>query len=188
LSLPLVATRIPRRSLVSSKSPGVAGTKALALSDLWLERRILRFRSLFPFPLLQRPRREQRPPQGEWKFLAAWWSAPRYQVASTQSSTRMQMTKFEAVGVLEKAPHPPSKKSAARLTIPAQGYSGKCKDEVRGESAMRNLFRNRVRGCDRSKPALDLDDQRVPAQPVDQRLLEVYSQEFEIRTFSWTLI
>jgi hypothetical protein len=30
------------------------------------------------------------------------------------------MTEFEAVGVLEKASHPPSEKSAARATIPAQ--------------------------------------------------------------------
>src|SRR5256884_6664513 len=59
LVLPLAATRVPRRSLVSSKSPGVAGTKASTFSDLWLERRTLRFRSLFPFLLLQRSHREQ---------------------------------------------------------------------------------------------------------------------------------
>ena len=64
------------------------------------------------------------------------------------------MTEFEAVGVLEKAPHPPSQKSATRPTIPAQRHSGKRKDEVRGEwSVLRGLSRNRIRGCDRSKPA-----------------------------------
>src|SRR2546425_13348556 len=50
------------------------------------------------------------------------------------------MTEFEAVGVLEKASHPPSEKSAARATIPAQTGSGKRKDEVLGDlSPIRNL-------------------------------------------------
>src|SRR5712691_1169827 len=40
------------------------------------------------------------------------------------------MTGFEAVGVLEKASHPPSEKSAARGTIPAQTGSGKRKDAI----------------------------------------------------------
>src|SRR6266704_2514179 len=43
------------------------------------------------------------------------------------------MTEFEAVGVLEKASHPPSEKSPARGTIPAQTGSGKRKDEVLGD-------------------------------------------------------
>src|SRR6266513_652677 len=62
---PLAATRILRSLLVPSKSPGVAGTKAPTLSDLWLGRRILRCPSLFPFPFLQRSHHEQRPPQRE---------------------------------------------------------------------------------------------------------------------------
>jgi hypothetical protein len=50
------------------------------------------------------------------------------------------MTEFEAVGVLEKASHPPSEKSPARGTIPAQTVSGKRKDEVLGDfSATRKL-------------------------------------------------
>src|SRR5712664_3893741 len=62
--------------------PGAAGTKAPTLSDLWLERRILRFRSLFPFPFLQRPHREQRPPQGEERALVVWLSARPCRVGS----------------------------------------------------------------------------------------------------------
>src|SRR6266850_909043 len=119
---PLAAKGIPRSSLVCSRLPGVAGTNAPALSDLWLGRRILRFRSLFPFPFLQRSHREQQPLQGEERPLAAWLSAPPYQVGSAPrgSSTRKQMTEFEAIGVLQKASHPPSEKSAIRSTIPAQ--------------------------------------------------------------------
>src|SRR6266481_3716259 len=119
---PLAAKGIPRSSLVCARLPGVAGTKAPALSDLWLGRRILRFPSLFPFPFLRRSHREQRPPQAEERPLAVWLSAPLCRVGSAPrlSSTRKQMTGFEAIGVLKKASHPPSEKSANRSTIPAQ--------------------------------------------------------------------
>src|SRR6266699_1565484 len=119
---PLAATRIPRSSLVSSKSPSVAGTKAPTLSDLWLGRRILRFPSLFPFPFLQRSHHEQRPPQREGRPLAVRLSAPRWRVGSAPrgSSTRKQVIGFDVVGVLAKAYHTPNEKSAARDTIPAQ--------------------------------------------------------------------
>src|SRR6267142_4220736 len=119
---PLAAKGIPRSSLVCSRLPGVAGTNAPALSDLWLGRRILRFRSLFPFPFLQRSHREQRPPQGEERPLAVWLSPPLCGVGagSRCSSTRKQMTEFEAVGVFENASHPPSERIANRSTIPAQ--------------------------------------------------------------------
>ena len=69
-------------SMASARSPSVAGTNAPALSDLWLGRRILRFRSLFPFPFLQPSHREHRPPQGEERALAVRLSAPLYQVGS----------------------------------------------------------------------------------------------------------
>src|SRR5260370_14335090 len=119
---PLAAKGLPRSWLVAARLPGVAGTKAPALSDLWLGRRILRFRSLFPFPFLQRSHREQRPPQGEERALAVRLSAPLYQVGSAPRgpSTGKQMAEFEAVGVLEKASHPPSYNIAARATILAQ--------------------------------------------------------------------
>src|SRR4029077_176159 len=108
--------------LVCPRLPGVAGTKAPALSDLWLGRRILRFPSLFPFPFLQRSHREQRPPQGEERALAVWLSARLCRVGSAPrgSPTRKQMTEFEAVGGFENASHPPSERIANRSTIPAQ--------------------------------------------------------------------
>src|SRR6266567_9228904 len=122
LVLPLAATRFPRWSLVSSKSPGVAGTKAATFSDLWLERRNPRFPSLFPFPSLRQSHHEPRPPQGEVRPWAVWRSERRCRVGSDSrgNSTRKQMTGCEAVGVLGKAFHPPPEKSAGRATIPVQ--------------------------------------------------------------------
>src|ERR1700738_4508488 len=114
---PLAAKGILRSSFVVARLPGVAGTKAPALSDLWLGRRILRFPSLFPFSFLQRSHREQQPLQGEERHLAAWLSARPCRVGfgSRGSSTRKQMTEFEAVGVLENASHPPFERSADRF-------------------------------------------------------------------------
>src|SRR5450631_3042714 len=50
------------------------------------------------------------------------------------------MTGFEAFGVLEKTFHPPSNKSAAQPTIPAQEDSWKSKDDAPGDlPAIRKL-------------------------------------------------